>query len=67
MKWSHLPLPGGLYEQHPDLLDQFTYIFSERNKYEAEKQEKERKEQEQKQRQATSKGAARPAGTRRRR
>lgn len=50
MKWSHLPSPGGLYDQHPDLLDGFMYIFAERSKYDREKQERERKEQERKSR-----------------
>lgn len=50
MKWSHLPEAGGLYDQHPDLLEGFMYIFSERNKYEAEQREKEKRDQERKQR-----------------
>ena len=27
MKWSHLPVDGGLYDQDPDLLDKFEYMF----------------------------------------
>jgi hypothetical protein len=42
MKWSHLPLAGGLYDQSPDLLDQFRYIFGKRG----EEQERERKKNE---------------------
>jgi hypothetical protein len=42
MKWAHLPVAGGLYDQHPDLLDGFRYMFSVR----AEKEEAERKKQE---------------------
>lgn len=42
MKWNHLPEAGGLYDQHPDLLDQFQYIFAARAEY----QEKERKRDE---------------------
>jgi hypothetical protein len=44
MKWSHLPLPGGLYAQHPKLIDQFRMIFFKR----AEHEEKKRKEEERK-------------------
>lgn len=40
MKWSHLPLPGGLYAQDPDLLDGFLIIFSERVKHDAAEQKK---------------------------
>jgi len=27
MKWNHLPVVGGLYDQHPDLLEQWDIIF----------------------------------------
>jgi hypothetical protein len=46
MKWSHLPVEGGIYDQHPKLIDQFRYIFATR----AEHEEKKRKADEQKQR-----------------
>lgn len=36
MKWSHLPLPGGIYAQHPQLLVEFGIIFDEKNTYEAQ-------------------------------
>ena len=26
MKWTHLPNPGGLYNQHPKMLDDFMII-----------------------------------------
>lgn len=38
MKWNHLPLDGGLYAQHPKLIDQFRYIFRERSAHEEKKQ-----------------------------
>jgi hypothetical protein len=41
MKWNHLPVAGGLYDQNPDLLMQFEYIFGER----AKQQEKENRKQ----------------------
>lgn len=44
MKWAHLPVAGGLYDQHPQLLDEISFIFKERAKY----QEKQRKEDERK-------------------
>lgn len=44
MKWAHLPVAGGLYDQHPQLLEELTFIFGERAKY----QEKKRKEDERK-------------------
>lgn len=48
MKWAHLPVAGGLYDQHPDLLNGFSAIFSARNKFEAEEQDRqERKQKEQ--------------------
>jgi hypothetical protein len=42
MKWTHLPLAGGIYDQHPDLLDKFMYLFAKKS----EQAEKERKKQE---------------------
>lgn len=57
MKWNHLPEGGGLYAQHPRLLEELSYIFSERSK----EQEKQRKEQERK-----NKASGRVAGRGRR-
>jgi hypothetical protein len=34
MKWNHLPVSGGVYEQDPLLMDKFMYIFSERSLHE---------------------------------
>jgi len=28
MKWAHLPMAGGLFDQKPELLDRFMYIFA---------------------------------------
>ncbi len=44
MKWSVLPVAGGLYDQHPDLLEQWSVIFSRRNAHEA-KQAREREQE----------------------
>lgn len=41
MKWNHLPVMGGLYDQDPQLLDQFMYIFMCRNKEQERKQKAE--------------------------
>lgn len=44
MKWNHLPVAGGIYDQHPRLLEEWRIIFSEKNKYERkEMAERERK------------------------
>lgn len=67
MRWNHLPEPGGLYAQHPDLLDQFSYIFAERSKYEAEQQKKREKEQEAERRKSMAKGGSRGGSRPRRR
>lgn len=61
MKWSHLPVAGGLYDQHPKLIEQFQIIFHERAKHE----EKKRKE-EQRKREAESRKGGKTAGSRRR-
>jgi hypothetical protein len=38
MQWAHLPVAGGIYDQHPELLEQWKVIFEERGKYEQEKE-----------------------------
>jgi hypothetical protein len=40
MKLAHLPEPGGLYDQSPELLDGFKAIFAERAEAEAEERAK---------------------------
>jgi hypothetical protein len=62
MQWAHLPLSGGLYAQHPKLIDQFRFIFREKAAYE----EKKRKEDEAKRKRETGRGG-RVAGKRGRR
>ena len=58
MKWAHLPVAGGLYDQHPDLLDAFRLIFSVRAKHDAEEREKE--EADRKRKMGSGKGMPRP-------
>jgi hypothetical protein len=44
MKWNHLPVPGGIYAQHPRLIDDFSIIFAavhKREKLEADRQKAE--------------------------
>ncbi len=36
MKWSHLPLEGGIYDQDPRMVDQFEYIFYKVNEKQAQ-------------------------------
>lgn len=50
MKWSHLPWPGGLYDQHPKLLDDWVYIFQEQNREQDRKDQKQKAEMERNQR-----------------
>jgi hypothetical protein len=57
MKWAHLPVAGGLLDQHPQFLEEIAYIFQERNAY----REREQKRREAEQRQ----GKGRVAGGRR--
>jgi hypothetical protein len=42
MKWAQLPVPGGLYAQHPKLIDRFYFIMAAQ----AEQQEKDRAKRE---------------------
>lgn len=44
MKWSHLPVAGGIYDQHPKLLEEWQIIFAAR----ARKEEQERRIEERK-------------------
>ena len=60
MKWAHLPVAGGLYDQHPQFVDEISIIFSER----AKEQEKKRQQDERKQR-ASKSGGKGVAGRRR--
>lgn len=48
MKWAHLPEAGGLYDQHPDLLDGFALIFGKRAEYEDEQERKRQAEERRK-------------------
>jgi len=45
MKWAHLPVAGGLYDQHPTLMEKFEIIFQLRAQREAREQAKRDAEQ----------------------
>ena len=40
MEWNHLPVAGGIYDQHPALLDDFMQIFQAKSTYEREQAKK---------------------------
>ena len=42
MKWTHLPNAGGLYDQHPKMLDDFLFISSIEAKAEKRRMDKEK-------------------------
>lgn len=61
MKWAHLPVAGGLYDQHPLLMDRFAYIFSEQAKHEeAQRKKEEADRKRQMGGRKPSRGASRP-------
>lgn len=45
MKWNHLPVAGGLYAQHPDLIKGFEVIFEAKADHEAKEAAKEKRTQ----------------------
>jgi hypothetical protein len=53
MRWNHLPVAGGIYDQHPRLLDEWQVIFEAQ----ARQREKEQAEHE-----AKAKNARRSKG-----
>jgi hypothetical protein len=60
MKWAHLPEPGGIYAQSPELLEGFMLIFAERNEYEAEERKRQERETGKSTRGAQRSRASRP-------
>lgn len=42
MKWTHLPVAGGLYDQHPKLIDDFELIMGVEAMVEKRKRAKEK-------------------------
>lgn len=37
MNWAHLPVAGGLYDQHPRLLEEWAIIWSMKSQHEKRK------------------------------
>jgi hypothetical protein len=40
MKWAHLPVAGGIYDQDPKLMAAFRYIMGEKSAHEAREDKK---------------------------
>ena len=40
MEWSHLPVAGGIYDQHPALLDEWSIIWSEKSAHDQREEAK---------------------------
>lgn len=47
MEFKHLPVNGGIYDQHPEFIEAVMMLLSERGKWEREKQKKEEDKQKQ--------------------
>ncbi len=60
MKWAHLPVAGGIYDQDPRFIEAITLIMARRAEYQREKDERDARERERKNK------APRTAGHRRR-
>lgn len=41
MKWNHLPVAGGLYDQHPKLIAQWETLFQLQGEHEEQERKKE--------------------------
>lgn len=46
MEFAVLPVAGGLYDQHPDLIEQWSEIFAEKGRHERAEMERHKREQE---------------------
>lgn len=44
MKWAHLPVAGGIYDQDPKLLAAFRYIMGEKSAHEAREAKKQKRQ-----------------------
>ena len=43
MKWAHLPVAGGLYDQHPAFIDDMSFLMSEDAKAQKREMEAEKR------------------------
>lgn len=46
MRWAHLPVAGGLYDQHPQLIMEWDILLRMEAEYEKARQDQERAERE---------------------
>lgn len=44
MNWAHLPVAGGIYDQNPKLIDQWTIIFNKQAEHERREMAKRERE-----------------------
>lgn len=44
MKWAHLPVAGGIYDQHPKLIEEWQILFREQAEARQEEIEREKRE-----------------------
>lgn len=54
MRWAHLPVAGGLYDQDPELLRKFEILFNEVNEHEKRESAKQKAQTEAKRNQKPS-------------
>ena len=43
-KWAHLPVAGGIYDQHPTLIDEWSVLFDIQARHEKAEQASQRRE-----------------------
>lgn len=70
MRWNHLPVAGGIYDQDPGLMRKFEVIFGAINRHEKAEAEKRDREAKNQQKKASARGPRprmRAGGMRRRR
>ena len=56
MEFNHLPVAGGLYDQHPQLLEDWLYIFRKKGEWEEQERKREKRQAEQKKMQQMRRG-----------
>lgn len=47
-KWAHFPVQGGIYDQHPTLIDEWAILFGIKAEHDRKENEKQRAEMNQK-------------------
>lgn len=46
MNWAHLPVAGGIYDQHPQLIDEWFVLFAEKAAHDKQEEERAKRERE---------------------